>query len=146
MSSIYKGEIHSILRSGCKPPRRATLTLNDHTQVEKLICFLNILMTACAGAANHVCKDSWACAAAILFIAAQWLKHCSLSVSIQRLRYCKLTQHIVVSLERSFSVLLLSHSQKTRSVIIYPQTALYMVFKYSLIQILVESSMTIFYY
>ena len=110
MSSTYKGEIHSVLRSGCKLPRHATLTLNDHTQVEKLICFLNILMTACAGAADHVGIKSWARAAAILFIAAQWLKHCSLSVSIQRLRYCKLSQHIVVSLERSFSSLILSCS------------------------------------
>ena len=54
MSSTYKGEIHSVLRSGCKPPRRATLTLNDHTQVKKIICCLNILLTAWAAVADHV--------------------------------------------------------------------------------------------
>ena len=54
MSSTYKGEIHSVLRSGCKLPRRATLTLNDHTQVKKIICCLNILLTAWAAVADHV--------------------------------------------------------------------------------------------
>ena len=110
MSSTYKGEIHSVLRSGCKPPRRATLTLNGHTQVEKLIHCLNILMTACAGAADHVGKDNWARAAAILFIAAQWLKHCYSLSLFKGCAICNISQHIVVSLERSFSSLLLSCS------------------------------------
>ena len=96
MSSIYKGESRPILRSGCKPPRRATLTLNDHTQVEKIIHCLTSFMTACAGLSSHVYSDCWARAAAILFIAAQWLKHCLLSVCTCGLSYKILTQHIVV--------------------------------------------------